>query len=553
MSAADAEKKTGEGEKAAAAAGEMLYCGGTNWDVLGRKAGGPLTGNLVSPTRLRPLVGVDICFVASGCTSCHCVALDVEGRCYTWGRNEKGQLGHGDALQRNLPTIVSGLSKYKIIRAGTGRNHTVVVTEDGKSFSFGLNKHGQLGSGSTKNEIEPSPVACLVSEATNAVCGADFTVWLSSVEGSSILTAGLPQYGQLGHGTDNEYNVKESSVKLAYEPQPRPRAIAAFSGKTIVKVACGTNHTVAADSSGFVYTWGFGGYGRLGHREQKDEWVPRLVEVFQRQNVLPPDAIVSAGSVSSACTAGGGQLYMWGKLKTTGDDWMYPKPVMDLSGWNIRCMASGYMHHVVGAEDSCISWGHAQYGELGYGPLGQKSSANPKKVDILNGMHVTSVACGLGLSLIVVGRANVGDRLDQLEVYNGESSADGTEEKENENITTGKNTNKSAANSSANSKKRKNGDSSDYEDEGDESNDDEDMNGEIQGTKGKRGGKSSGRGRGRGARKGVTQVRSSGRGRGRPKSAKGSGRGQGHLEAEKASSGRGRGRGRAGKRGRSSR
>lgn len=83
----------------------------------------------------------------------------------------------------------------------------------------------------------------MVSEATNVVCGADFTVWLSSVEGSSILyvsmkkeflmrskfivasdllvyrsslsswlsfsmlicrTAGLPQYGQLGHGTNNE-------------------------------------------------------------------------------------------------------------------------------------------------------------------------------------------------------------------------------------------------------------------------------------------------------------------------------------------------------------
>ncbi|KAG1360732.1 putative protein IQ-DOMAIN 32 [Cocos nucifera] len=326
MSAADAEKKTEEGEKAAAAAGELLYCGGTNWDVMGRKAGGPLAGNLVSPTRLRPLVGVDICFVASGCKRPVCHSMDN-----------------------------------------------------------------------------------LVMEQT----------------------------------------MRESSVKLAYEPQPRPRAIAAFSGKTIVKVACGTNHT------------------------------------------------------------GGGQLYMWGKLKTTGDDWMYPKPVMDLSGWNIRCMASGYMHHVVGAEDSCISWGHAQYGELGYGPLGQKSSANPKKVDILNGMHVTSVACGLGLSLIVVDRANVGDRLDQLEAYNGESSADGTEENENDNITTGKNTNKIAANSSANLKKRKNGDSSDYEDEGDESNDDEDMNGQIEGAKGKRGGKSSGRGRGRGAEKGVTQSKAS--------------------------------------------
>ena len=28
--------------------------------------------------------------------------------------------------------------------------------------------------------------------------------------------------------------------------------------------------------------------------------------------------------------SGGGQLYMWGKIKVTGDDWMYPKPLMDL-------------------------------------------------------------------------------------------------------------------------------------------------------------------------------------------------------------------------------
>jgi hypothetical protein len=30
------------------------------------------------------------------------------------------------------------------------------------------------------------------------------------------------------------------------------------------------------------------------------------------------------------------------------------------------------MHHFVGADNSCISWGHAQNGELGYGPSGQK-------------------------------------------------------------------------------------------------------------------------------------------------------------------------------------
>lgn len=35
--------------------------------------------------------------------------------------------------------------------ADSGRSHTVVVTDDGQSFAFGWNKHGQLGSGSLRN------------------------------------------------------------------------------------------------------------------------------------------------------------------------------------------------------------------------------------------------------------------------------------------------------------------------------------------------------------------------------------------------------------------
>ncbi|KAK1686334.1 hypothetical protein QYE76_047182 [Lolium multiflorum] len=516
----------------AGSGGELLYCGATNFEAMNRKLAGGMQGNLVSPTRLRSLLGVDIRSVATGCAACHSVALGADGRCYTWGRNEKGQLGHGDTLQRNLPTVVSELSKYKIIKASVGRNHTVVVTDEGKSFAFGHNKHGQLGTGSLRNEIETSPVSCLVTDVTNAVCGGDFTVWLSSVEGSSILTAGLPQYGQLGHGTDNEYNTKDSSVKLSYEAQPRPKAIAVFSEKTIVKVACGTNHTVAVDSSGYVYTWGYGGYGRLGHREQKDEWKPRLVEIFQRHNVLPPNAIVSAGSASSACTAGGGQMYMWGKMKNTGDDWMYPKPLMDLSGWNVRCMASGNMHHIVGADDSCISWGAAQFGELGYGPNGQKSSANPKKVDSLNGMHVTSVGCGYGLSLIVVDRAQAGSKLDELDIYDGDTSTQ-VEEK-----VAVKATKKAPASAKSNKRKKaKDLSESEEEDDDDESSDDE--NGDVKGAKGGRGGKASTRGRGRGAKKATPEPKSSGRGRGRPKKTE-------SPPAKAESSGRGgkRGRGR---------
>ncbi|ESQ34808.1 hypothetical protein EUTSA_v10007331mg [Eutrema salsugineum] len=513
--------------------GELLFCGATSWDIIGRRKGG-LEGNLVSPTRLRPLVGINIRFVASGCASCHCVALDVEGRCYTWGRNEKGQLGHGDMIQRDRPTVVSGLSKYKIVKAGAGRNHTVVVSDDGKSLAFGWNKHGQLGLGSVKNEVESSPLPCLVSdEVTSIACGSDFTVWLSSTEGASILTAGLPQYGQLGHGTDNEFNMKDSSVRLAYEAQPRPKSIASLAGETIVKVACGTNHTVAVDKNGFVYTWGFGGYGRLGHREQKDEWAPRRVDVFQRNNVLPPNAIVSAGSANSACTAGGGQLYMWGKIKNNGDDWMYPKPMMDLSGWNLRWMDSGSMHHFVGADSSCISWGHAQYGELGYGPNGQKSSAAPKKVDILEGMHVMGVACGFCHSMVIVDRTDIADRLEQLEVYDGKGSLEETVEPEEETVPItkqqppkrGASRKRKASKASSESEQDSDEENSDKEKEArgsdgdsDYSDDGEEANGKKQSTRGRGRGRGRG-GRGRGGRTSngkASPVKTGGR-RGRPR------------------------------------
>ncbi|MQL87844.1 hypothetical protein Taro_020394 [Colocasia esculenta] len=244
--------------------------------------------------------------------------------------------------------------------------------------------------------------------------------------------------------------------------------------------------------------------------------------------------------------SGGGQLYMWGKLKNTGDDWMYPKPVLDLSGWNIRCMDSGNMHHVVGADESCISWGVAQNGELGYGPLGQKSSANPKKIDILEGMHVASVACGMGLSLIVVDRTNIGDQLDQLEVYDGDASAEVMGDAEKEVATT----KKRAADSSGKAKKKRKKSSSESDDEYGASDNSDDANGGPSVGKRGRGGKTSGRGRIKNAK---NSTKKSGRGRGRPTSDENnSGRGRVHSNAEEKAPARGRGRGRAGKKARNS-
>jgi alpha-tubulin suppressor-like RCC1 family protein len=63
-------------------------------------------------------------------------------------------------------------------------------------------------------------------------------------------------------------------------------------------------------------------------------------------------------------------------------------------------MASGNMHHVVGADDSCISWGVAQNGELGYGPNGQKYVY----IKILEYVHYTVLCCCLFVHYTVLNR-----------------------------------------------------------------------------------------------------------------------------------------------------
>ena len=59
-------------------------------------------------------------------------------------------------------------------------------------------------------ELLLSPAKALVEDCSAVACGAEFTMWLSK-EGR-LLSAGGPQHGQLGHGTDHEYNAKDCAL-----------------------------------------------------------------------------------------------------------------------------------------------------------------------------------------------------------------------------------------------------------------------------------------------------------------------------------------------------
>eukprot|EP01025_Chloroclados_australasicus_P048132 TRINITY_DN5438_c0_g2_i4.p3 TRINITY_DN5438_c0_g2~~TRINITY_DN5438_c0_g2_i4.p3 ORF type:complete len:151 (-),score=25.00 TRINITY_DN5438_c0_g2_i4:492-944(-) len=88
--------------------------------------------------------------------------------------------------------------------------------------------------------------------------------------------------------------------------------------------------------------------------------------------------------------------------QNSGENQMYPNFFEHLSGWKIRSLSCGMTTYAIAAEKSCITWGSAKNGQLGYGPDQKMSSANPEKVMALEDMHAEQVACGSFFTLFLV-------------------------------------------------------------------------------------------------------------------------------------------------------
>jgi len=412
--------------------GELLVCGQMNWDLVGRRAppkgmkskGGP---SLWRPHRVKGMADIKVRSVVSGCSSSHSVAISTEGKAYTFGRNEKGQLGQGNQDRVDKPTLVESLSPFNIIDAACGHNHTLFLTDKGIVYGCGDNKFGQLGLGNqTQTASTPHRINYRGPPIRKLSCGGDFSM-ITDIRGN-LYSFGCPEYGQLGHNTDGKYFV--SSNKLSFKCELSPRKVNVWIEKSrdgrvspvldvdVRDVACGSNHAVVMDSKKRVFTWGFGGYGRLGHADNKDEMVPRLLKFFEGPG--KGCVMVAAGSTFSFGLSEHGALYLWGITKAVGEAAMYPKLVQDLSGWRVRSIGCCNKSIVIAADESVVSWGCSpSYGELGYGEGKPKSSTTPQEVRTLDGVYVHAVGCGFTHTMLIARNDTDEEKakLEKLPVY----------------------------------------------------------------------------------------------------------------------------------------
>ncbi|XP_052746620.1 protein RCC2 [Bicyclus anynana] len=403
--------------------GVLLMAGLVSWDLVAKRENNPLkmthpnlfTFHRFSDKRFRLIV--------SCCSAGHSVLVAEEGIAYAFGRNSFGQLGLADTETRNYPTKIPALEHHNIINAAVGKNHSLFVTDIGTVYACGDNKSGQCGVGSITPVITtPTRIHYSGAPIVKVACGAEFSMILDC--NGVLHSFGLPEYGQLGHNTDGKYFV--TATKLSYHYELVPKKINFFYEKSkeghvtpikdvaIVDLSCGNNHTVAIDTLKRAFSWGFGGFGRLGHNEQKDESVPRLITTHSRGINS-----VHCGSTYSLIVNEAGSLYMFGQTKRTGEANMYPKPVQDLIGWNIRSVGTSNTSIVIAADDSLIAWGVSPtYGELGLGEYG-RSTTNPREVPLMQGLDITQVTMGFSHTLLLSNdeKADVKRKLTTLPIF----------------------------------------------------------------------------------------------------------------------------------------
>ena len=262
-----------------------------------------------------------------------------------------GRLGHGDdAEPPGLRLAVAALGKQRVVAVSAASSHTVALTRGGQLFSCGVGDDGQLGHGDQHGKYVPR--LCRALEALMVVqvsAGSRHTCAVT--DQGHLYTWGAGAFGRLGHGDE--------------ESEFSPRRVTVLESTRVVFAAAGDNHSAAITDSGGLYTFGRGGYGRLGLGDMGRSYfepLPTSVPGLENEHVLH----VAIGAYHTVAVTARGEVWCFGRGEHgrlgTGfsDDALYPVRVTGgLAGDRAVSSAAGGAHTVVvAANGRLFACGH---------------------------------------------------------------------------------------------------------------------------------------------------------------------------------------------------
>lgn len=213
--------------------------------------------------------------------SSHSASISRRGELYTWGLASSGELGHGGwtPIEVAVPRMILTLNRTRIVSVCAGANHTLAISESGQLWSCGRGRHGQLGHGHFHDEGVLTLVESIQHERiVSAAAGKAHSVALAA--DGKMFTWGDARHGQLGH---------PQLAALMQGPNPQPIAIpfpqpiqSLEPGKLrpparVTAIAAGGNHTMAVTVGGSLLAFGSNSYGQLGLGDTIDRMLPTEV------------------------------------------------------------------------------------------------------------------------------------------------------------------------------------------------------------------------------------------------------------------------------------
>ena len=163
------------------------------------------------------------------CGGDHILVVSKEGKLYSMGLNKHGQLGRKTDPSKLLPIEDLDCS---IRTVGAGSSHSLAISDEGILYAFGLGINGQLGQGDRKSRDKPTMVPLeekVIACAGGGGLGCGHSICIAS-DRSSFFAFGSNKYGQLGDGTtEDRLSPKQVFIKGSLKP---------------FAAACGWIHTV---------------------------------------------------------------------------------------------------------------------------------------------------------------------------------------------------------------------------------------------------------------------------------------------------------------------
>ncbi len=322
---------------------------------------------------------------------------------FVFGEGGAGELGLGNVrLEGKKPMDVKrprlnpklAASKVGVVQVAAGGMHAVALTKDNKILTWGVNDQGALGRDTTwsggqrsadddgsdseddeddtgLNPLESTPAEV---DTADVVPGTRFVQVVASDSASFALTEDGRVYGW---GT---FRASDGILGFSRTVQVQQTPVLLPEPKKVKALATGSNHILALDAKGKLFTWGCPEQNQLGRR---------CVQRDIKESALRPGGVgfkrgvhvakIACGSYHSFALDSQGQVYAWGlnnfgqlSAAEGGGAGDSDATVLDatlvagLAGQRVADIDGGEHHSVACTEDGRLfAWGRIDGHQVG--------------------------------------------------------------------------------------------------------------------------------------------------------------------------------------------